>query len=309
MKTTKLLPLAAALAVTLPTSAMAEDLIDVYGKINLSLQNNDDGTTSETELQSNNSRFGVKGATELEHGLELFYLLEWKVEVTDLGGSDNFTSRNQYVGIRGAFGELMAGRRDTVLKSSQGKVDIFSDQSADIKALFEGENRTSDTLTYFTPKFGQFRGGVSYILSESDMVDDGVSLSLSYGDSGLKSSDFYLSAAVDSEVEGYDVVRFTGQTLFNKTKVGLMYQDQEAVDGTAEANGYVASVAHPIGRFTLKGQVQMMDFETGDDTSFAAGVDYKLGASTTVYGFYTGRDLETIDVDQSYVAIGLSHSF
>lgn len=320
MKNTSLLSLCIASALVAPAAMANDDAVDVYGKINVSLQHNDNGNTSETELQSNNSRFGVKGKVSLDHGLEAFYLLEWKVDVADIGGSDNITSRNQYVGIRGGFGELMAGRRDTVLKSSQGKIDVFSDYTADIKALFEGENRTSDTLTYFTPMFGQFQGGVSYILSEDETVDDGVSLSLTYGDAGLKSSDYYLAAAVDSEVDGYDVVRFSGSTKLNTTTVGLMYQVHEAVGNAPDADGFVASVAHPVNKFTFKAQVQTLDFIGTDSVSFAGGVDYKLGAKTKAYAWYTGRSLEVImfdaqqnffieDVDQNYFAVGIEHSF
>lgn len=290
--------------------ASEDDLLTVYGKINVSAQRNDEGYfDAENELVSNNSRIGFKGDMAIENGLEVFYLLEWQVDVTDSSGGDNVTSRNQYVGIRGGFGEVMAGRRDTVLKSSQGSVDLFSDYEGDIKALFEGENRTSDTITYFTPNMAGFKAGVSYIFSESEAIDDGVSLSLGYGDSKLQKSDYYLAAAVDSEVDGYDVVRFSGQTKFNTTKVGLMYQSQELVDGSQEADGFLVSAAQPWNNFTFKAQVQMMDFETGDDTSFAAGVDYKLGAKTKVYTWYTERDLETFEVDQSYFAIGLEHNF
>ncbi|MEX1221056.1 MAG: porin [Idiomarina sp.] len=320
MKNTSLISLCIASALVAPAAMANDDAVDVYGKINVSLQHNDNGYTSETELESNNSRFGLKGKVSLDHGLEAFYLLEWQVDVADIGGSDNIKSRNQYVGIRGGFGEIMAGRRDTVLKSSQGKIDVFSDYDGDIKALFEGENRTSDTLTYFTPKFGQFRGGLSYILSEDDAADDGVSLSLTYGDAGLKSSDFYLAAAVDSEVDGYDVVRFSGSTKLNTTTVGLMYQNEEPVAGGNDANGFVVSAAHPINKFTLKAQVQTLDFQDTNSVSFAGGVDYKLGAQTKAFAWYTGRSLETIvvdgqsaaginEVDQNYFAVGIEHNF
>lgn len=320
MKNTSLISLCLASALVTPAVVANDDAVDVYGKINVSLQHNDDGSTSETELESNASRFGLKGKVSLDHGLEAFYLLEWQVDVADIGGSDNIKSRNQYVGIRGGFGEIMAGRRDTVLKSSQGKIDLFSDYTADIKALFEGENRTSDTLTYFTPKFGQFQGGVSYILSEDEAIDDGVSLSLSYGDSGLKSSDFYVAAAVDSEVDGYDVVRVSGSTKLNTTTLGLMYQTQEPVAGGSDADGFVVSVAHPLNQFTFKAQVQTLDYLDTNSVSFAGGVDYKLGAQTKAFAWYTGRSLETIvlddelnatisDVDQNYFAVGIEHKF
>ena len=43
---------------------------DFYGKANLSLQSNDEGDGSETELVSNASRIGVKGGTKLNDDFE-----------------------------------------------------------------------------------------------------------------------------------------------------------------------------------------------------------------------------------------------
>lgn len=285
---------------------------DIYGKINVSLQSNDldDGNGSQTDVVSNASRFGIKGGAKLNDDLEVIYQLEWQVDLADLGGSDNLRSRNQYIGLKGSFGEVTIGRRDTVLKTVQGDIDLFSDYEADVKALFEGENRTSDTVSYYSPSFNQFRFGATYIASDNPAVNDGISTAISYGDEGLDDTSFYLGAAIDREVEGYDVERLVGYTKLADAVVGLMWQQQEQVDGTAEADGYVASVKYPYQNFTFKVQYQMMDFSVdGEQDSIAAGVDYKLGSNTKVYTWYTGRNLDTIDVNQRYVALGIEHKF
>ncbi len=309
---TLFIPLAVSALAFSATAGAAEDetfSFDFYGKLNLSLQSSDEGDGSEGELVSNASRVGIKGGAQINPDLEVIYQLEWQVDVDDLGGSDNLSPRNQYVGLRGSFGEITMGRRDTVLKTLQGNIDLFSDYEGDIKAIFAGENRTKNTVSYYSPGFNEFRVAASYILSEDDMVDDGVSFAVTYGDDDLKRTNFYLGAAMDSEVQGYDSERFVASTRFEKTVVGLMYQQQERVDGTAEADGYVVSAKHPVGNFTYKVQYQMMDFTDGDENSIAAGVDYKLGKNTKVFGWYTGRDLDNIDVEQRYFAIGLEHKF
>ncbi|OZB03494.1 MAG: hypothetical protein B7X54_09705, partial [Idiomarina sp. 34-48-12] len=159
---------------------------DIYGKINVSLQSNDldDGNGSQTDVVSNASRFGIQGGAQLNDDLEVIYKLEWEVDVADIGGSDNLKSRNQYIGLKGNFGEITIGRRDTVLKTTQGDIDLFNDYEADIKALFEGENRLSNTVSYYSPAFNQVRFQVSYTASDDPLVDDGISTAISYGDEG-----------------------------------------------------------------------------------------------------------------------------
>ncbi|PTB84406.1 hypothetical protein C9988_04665, partial [Pseudidiomarina aestuarii] len=77
-------------------SAADEPTFDFYGRINVSLQQSDDGAGSDSEVVSNASRIGVKGGAQLTDTLEVIYQLEWQVDVADLGSDDNLKSRNQY---------------------------------------------------------------------------------------------------------------------------------------------------------------------------------------------------------------------
>ena len=155
----------------------------------------------------------------------------------------------------------------------------------------------------------QFQVAASYVFAEDDFVDDGVSLSLAYGDKKLKQTQFHAAIAVDDSVNGRDIVRAMGMTKVGDTQLGLLWQDQENIDGTGQADGWVANVIQPWQNFSFKFQYQMMDFDDGDKSAIAAGADYKLGANTIVYAWYTGRDLDNIDVQQRYLAIGIEHKF
>jgi len=158
--------LATSILVAVAAPAHAE-LVTVYGKVNVSAQSSDEGDGSTTELKSNASRLGFKGSQKLESGLTLVYKYEMQIDVTgDNDKGDNISARNQYVGLKGGFGEVLFGRNDTVFKQSQGKFDLFSDYNADIKKLWKGENRMSDSVTYKSPKFNGIQLGVSYILDE-----------------------------------------------------------------------------------------------------------------------------------------------
>jgi predicted porin len=311
MKNTRLSALAAALTAVFQPAFAADETVsfDFYGQANVALRYADLTSANETELVSYASRIGVKGGSKLENGVEVIYQLEWEVDLTDLGGDDNLKSRNQFVGLKGNFGELTVGRRDTAVKYLQSGFDPFADYEGDIKNIFAGKNRTSDTISYFTPLFNEWQFAASYVLSEDALVDDGKSLSVTYGDKKLKRTDFYVGAGIDRDINGRDIERVVALTKLATTTVGFMYQDQQRVDGTAQADGFVINAVHPLGDFSLKAQYQLLDSGNGDRSSIAAGIEYKLGAKTTLYGWYTGQDFDNLDAEQRFFAVGLLHKF
>lgn len=283
--------------------------VDLYGKANITVQSSDEGDGSFTEVKSNASRIGLKGEHKLSDGVSVVYRAEFQVDM-DGDSDDNLKDRNQYVGLKGGFGEVLLGNNDTVLKQSQGKVDLFSDLNGDIKSLWKGENRMSDSITYKSPRMSGFQFGASYITEDSTSGDDGLSLSLTFGDSGLKKTKFYAALAVDSEVKGYDVVRAVAQTKVAGITLGGMIQRQEAVSGGKETDGVMVSAKYGITKkIDIKGQVQLANTDGGDDKSgITVGADYKLAKSTKVFAFYTSFDMDS-ESDEDYLGLGLEYKF
>jgi len=284
--------------------------VDVYGKANLSVQSSDEGEGSFTEVKSNASRIGLKGTHDLGNGLEVVYKAEFQVDMDgDSDKGDSITDRNQYVGLRGAFGEVLIGKNDTVLKKSQGKVDLFNDLNGDIKNLWKGENRMGDSITYKTPKFSGVQLGISYIAEDSVDAEDGISAAISYGDKGLKKSKIFASVAMDSEVKGYDVMRATVSGKVTGVKLGAILHNQETVEGKKEMDGYLVSAAYGLDKITLKAQYQVADYKDGDDKNgFSVGADYKLAKSTKLYTFFTSFDMDS-EADEDYLAVGIEYKF
>ncbi|MFT6977829.1 MAG: putative porin [Shewanella psychromarinicola] len=305
--------LASAIAVSVASSAYAADPLQVYGKLNVTAQSNDVADETETTIQSNSSRFGVTGEFELSHSLEAFYTIEYEVDTGD-DTKENFKARNQFVGLKGDFGAVSVGRNDTILKISQGKIDQFNDLAGDMKTMFKGENRMAQTATYYTPMFGDFQAGVTYVASgDSDQVvgdnttgEDGVSMAVMYGDAGLKSTPIYAAIAYDSKVKGYDTARATVQGKVAGLVIGGLYQQQEQLDSGITDNGFLLSTAYGINDVTLKAQYQDME-NKGD--SWSVGADYALGKPTKLFAFYTANSFDSNDQDDTYIGIGLEHKF
>ena len=301
--------IAVALLSSLSLSAFAAD-VDLYGKANLSLQSSDEGEGSFSEVKSNASRIGLKGTHDLGEGLTVIYKAEFQVDLDgDSESGDSITDRNQYIGLAGSFGEVLLGKNDTMLKQSQGKVDLFSDLNGDIKNLWKGENRMADTVSYKSPKFNDFQVGVTYIAEDSVDAEDGVSIAVFYGDAKLKKSKIFASLAVDSEVKGYDVTRATVQGKVAGIVLGAMVQTQEKIDGSGEMDGFMVSAKYKMDKVTFKGQYQAANFEDGDDKSgITLGADYSLAKSTKLYTFYTSFDMDSGE-DQNYLAAGIEYNF
>lgn len=307
------------LAAAAPSYAVAP--ITVYGKVNVSVENVNDASTSfddKTDVLSNASRFGVKGGVALNDSLNAVYNVEWEVNVSDEsasgGKSDNIKARNQYVGLEGNFGELLVGRNDTILKQSQGKVDLFNDLRGDLGNIFAGEVRSGDSLTYKSPSVGGFQAGATWVTeSNGESVDsdgeatDGASLGAWYGDDSLKKQPFYAALAYDSKIKGYDTVRATAYGKLGPIQLGAVYQQQEAVTtGAKSKDGYLANAAWTINDVKLLAQFQTLD-DKGD--GWSAGGEYALGKPTKAYLFYTSRDLDALTDSEDYFGIGLDHRF
>lgn len=300
-----------ALAVLSATSfsGMASTL-DFYGKANVSFQNSDDGDGSFTEVKSNASRLGVKGSNKLNETFELFYQAEFQIDIdgsSDKG--DSITDRNQFVGLKGNFGDVRVGNIDTVLKSSQGKVDLFNDLEADIKVLWKGENRMSNSVIYRSPKFNNFQVSASYIAEGDADNDSAASIAMTYGDAKLKKSQIFASVSHDDDVKGYDVTRAVVRAKVIGVKLGAVYHTQTNNETDIDTDGFLVSAEYGIGQIALKAQVQTADTDNGDDKSVASiGADYKFDKSTKAYVFYSSFDMDS-NPDQDYAAVGVEYKF
>ena len=298
--------LAIATAAVVSAPSFAADAVSVYGKVNLSLESADVGGSSETGLYNAASRLGFKGGAELADGLKVVYKYEFEVNVTD-DKDDTFGKRNQYVGLEGNFGQVLIGRNDTMLKQSQGKVDLFSDLQGDIKKLWEGENRIGETVTYKSPSFSGVTLGATLALANSTTQagDKGYSLAAMYGDKKLKKTPVYASVAYDSDVANkkgvkYDILRATVQGKVAGVKLGAMYQTQEK-DGGSEDSGFMVNAAYTFDAVTAKVQYQELE----DKDAISVGADYKLAKPTKLFAYYISTDKD----DADYVGIGIEHKF
>ncbi|MEJ6773826.1 MAG: porin [Porticoccaceae bacterium] len=317
--------LSAAIASTmgLASQGFAAGPIDgtIYGKINVSVVNSDDGASDEWNLNSNASRLGVKGKTEIADGLYAVYKAEFEMCVDDGDcKGQTFTQRNIMGGVRGSFGTVWAGKHDSPTKLAQNKIDLFNDLEGDIKNTFEGENRVSNIVAYTSPTINGFSSTVAMMPGEGADVDgdgqddtgltDGISYSVSYSMDNL-----YIAVAGDQDVDSQDLMRIVAQYKMDALKLGVMYQQNEDNLGTKDESGFFVSAAYQLDKkTTLKAQYGSIedDVDGDEEETLSLGADYKLAKGTKVYVFYTDNtDSSTgvADDEDTAFGLGMEHKF
>lgn len=292
----------------------------VYGKVNASIVNADSGSSDQWKLNSNASRVGVKGKTEISDGLYAIYKAEFEMCIDDGDcKGQTFSQRNIMAGLKGDFGTIWAGKHDSPTKLAQNKIDLFNDLEGDIKNTFEGENRVSNIVAYTTPNRNGFSATLAMIPAEGADFDqdgqddtgltDGISYSLSYAKDNL-----YIAVAGDQDVDKQDLLRLVAQYKMDALKLGFMYQQNEDNLNKKDESGYFISAAYKIDKTTLKAQYGSIedDVDGDEEQTLSLGADYKMAKNTKVFVFYTDNtdsEVGSADDEDKSFGVGMEHKF
>ena len=285
----------------------------VYGKLWISVESQDTASGTEVDMVSNASRLGVKGSMDFGEGIEAIYQAEYEVDPVD-GTADEskdrtFKQRNSFVGLKGSMGTIFLGKHDTATKKSQKKIDLFNDLAGDIKNILQGENRMSDLVGYTTPKINGFSATFNAIKGTEGLGDDSIGDSTSTSFS-YDSENFYIALAFDSELKGYDSTRLTLQIPFNRSQLGIMFQDSEKLSTGVEEDGYVISFSQKVGdKGTLKFQQAESDMKLDSGKQFSFGYDYKLSSKAKAFFFFTDLSGDNISKEKEITGIGFEYKF
>ena len=295
----------------------------VYGKLNISVNNDSSDITSNTDnssdidLISNASRLGFKGQVDMKNGLTGIYQIEYQVDITnDNTKGKTFDQRNSFVGLKGNFGTFKLGTHDTPLKLAQLKADLFNDLKGDIKNTTDGENRIGSFFGYDSPVFG---GGVSISLSLGKGKDDGIntdldgefgnniSVSLKYDIDVIK----FVIATENNSIKGYDHNRLGMMIPAGPVTIGLIHTTTESsIGNTVDYDATTVSIAGKVadGKGKIKFQYGTSDKSPGL-TQTQIGYDHKLFKKFKIFTYVTRRSQDAAGEDDSHVGLGIEYKF
>jgi len=306
-----LIALAVAGVIAAPAAAMAD--ATVYGKLHASYGSVSEDITDydAIALRSHSSRLGVKGSEDLGGGLSANYQLEWEVDPfgdgnTNFGqlgaaGGDNLERRNQWIGLKGGFGEVRVGRHDTPLKMAQGKFDQFNDMDGDIGNAFEGEDRLDNVVAYLN-NFGPIGIAAAVIAGEGNGTTTGDSFADAYSIAATYTAGpLFLSAGMTSYDDTgagatflEDVTRLVATYNWNDMDFGALYSMTSDANADEEQSGWGLSWGMGMGGGNkVKAQYLYNETDAGAElTNMSLGFDHAFSKSTTVYAAYNATEEE-----------------
>ena len=317
----KLLAIAVAAALVAPAAAMAETTL--YGKLHASYGEVKDGSDKRTGVESHASRIGIKGSHALNNGLEATYGIEYGLNldgddgastqgsgIDSMGSADTnpgVNSRNQFVGLKGGFGEVRVGKHDTPAKLATAGQDVFADTYADMGNIINVDSHRVNNAVAYINKVGPVGFAVAHSSGPlgGDNSSDADSAMVNYGNgpwyaglgytkvkkSGLNAND----VAAAEPLTNFNAAKHVNLGLGWKAEAGhqvnlIAEQSKDANGGSGKNDAYLINGVAKFGNVGLKGQYgesKNKSFatasENGKEKLASIGLDYSLGKKTSVY--------------------------
>jgi predicted porin len=320
-----LIALAVAGVVSAPAFAATSN-VDVYGVMNIAIQDTD-VTGSTPTILDNTSRIGFKGSEDLGGGMKAI----WQIE-SALGGNgavmgnptatNGLASRNTFVGLSGDFGTALMGRHDTPYKLGTVSLDIFGDTIGDYnlgrtgQAIVNGthDHRNGQALAYISPTWSGFHFAVATVLTNGEAGSalnnastvDATSMTGVYVNGPLFASlSFQNAKSLSSKGSKLGL----GYTM-GDAKVGFVYESINNAAVGADTKAWLVNGVYNMGPIALKAQYgKNNNGAAANGDAWALGADYNLSKRTAAYVVLANGDTGAVAGDMDGWNIGVKHSF
>jgi len=312
-------------------AGQAQTSVNVYGIVDAAIVSEHGGnaspSTKVTSGAASASRIGFRGTEDLGGGLSAFFTLETgvKIDTGEVDAAGTIFNRQAFVGLKGRAGEVALGRQYTPWHTALVAVDPFGTGYAGTsKNLFpdNGSNvRTSNTITYKTPKVNGFDGELAYAMGEQATFSTGRQYGGAVGYAGgplvlrvafnSKNTDVAgtATAAAVSRTLGRNILFTAAYGLpwgslrlaygidkgFNAATLGNGNNPYGGVKPTPSTDGrdVLLGLSAPVGPGTLMFSVMHKDDRTSfnqDASSWGIGYLYALSKRTGLYAAYAHID-------------------
>jgi predicted porin len=327
----KLLAAAVASACAGTAFAQVPAEIQVYGRVNVSVEHitvkNSSNTAalpndSTNELVDNSSRIGFRGNKDLGGGLKVIWQVESNIGLDD--GGQAWSSRDSYAGLQGSLGTLRAGRSiGPVYYATYDWISMHNhDTGTSSDALldptiFGNAGFMNNLLWYTTPKFGGgFSADVAYSFGPTGSGEAraaGLTDQASYigvvgaYDSGpIHLAVSYANTKNTSAISAGEGNNDTAMTIGGSYTFGgmggfvlgaLIEKGESDVAGGGSNDRTYWRVAGmlPVGKSEFHINYGMAGERTTDDGAkqYTLAYNYNITKETKVYAFYTVVDNDT----------------
>ena len=330
----------AALAVMGATTAMAQSSVTLYGRINTTVERQKIGDVSNTSMENNASRWGIRGTEDLGGGLKAGFVLESGFN-SDTGAGSGWThktagmsfGRQSEVNLSGNFGMVRLG--NFVPESYYATADYVSmhnhDTGSSSDAFYQdpvwfGGLSTKNKIGYSSPNIGGLTLHGSMSMHEKDpelnYQKHGYDLAANYATGPLQLGAGYSRVGADWQAAlraAYTFGQFTVGGYYQRS-----HQDSLRLGWmNGNRNNFRLAGMYTLGASEFHVNVgragKWSEVDSSSATQWTLGYNYNLSKRTKVYGYYTRVNNNSgaaynvpaaaVGKDFSSFALGVRHNF
>lgn len=241
----------ALIASLVAAAASAPALADVYGQVDVRVQNGDN-----TETYVDSARIGFTGGTEGD--VSSVYKVEFDIPANGRAASvdnDTVKTRKAYVGMDGSFGSIRMGRIDSPYAAGYVADNAYTGSGSFEAVPF----RIGNSISYALPDFSGFSAFVSASMWPGDEGDSAVD---------------YTTYGVTFDMAGFGVVLAGSQaSLDQPVTVETGNNDTNVVSYVAaDAKTWIIGLTYAINGFDISGHWEQAESDGEDakgDGSFS----------------------------------------
>ena len=299
----------AALTVASAGSAFAQAEVSMYGRANVSLEEQKVGSKSESVLVDNQSRVGVRAKRDIAGGMSVGATLEAGINFTNgAHNPSNLFAREATANIAGSFGQVKVGRM-AASSAYFATADYVSNHNHDTgtsaDALYDGiaAGKLKNAVGYTSPKLGDLQLEAQYGLKNATGVDgtdarpvNPMALAANYTAGALALGLGYERGqhpvlARNNPDTTEEASQVTLRAYYTMGPIGFGGYVQKSSGTNFDRNAYRLSAMYTLGQNEFhvnygsagnRGGVA----NTGAD-QFTLGYNYNLDKQTKVYALYT----------------------
>lgn len=283
----------AALSALAAGSALAQNAVTVYGRLNESVERQKVGSASETAIVDSASRIGFKGTEDLGAGLKASFIIEHGFNADTGTANSRFWNRESTVGLsHPAFGAIRLGNMPAS-EAYFATADYVSmhnhDTGSSADALYEYvvTGQLQNAIAYTSPTLAGLRADVQYSLHETGSVSRRA-LALRY-DLGSLHLGLGHEAATGTERKStalralYELGAFTLGGYYERTTGDVF-----------KRNNFRLAGMYTLGASEFHANVGLAGDRGGVDNTgakqYTLAYNYNLSKRTKIYTFYTKVD-------------------
>lgn len=330
--------------------AFAQSNVTMYGVADVYFASaGASGAKTQTAINSSGlsgSRIGFKGAEDLGNGLKAVFTLEYGLDLdqnTGIGTGVTSTSpaRQQFVGVAGGFGTVVAGRLQTAGYDWSCGTNPLAGSALDsvgklgVSTLLTcgGNGRANNAIAYISPSFNGLtlavnHGRVTESANANPTGSDSYAnlLSASYANGPLTAGLVYSKLSAKATVADDDTTEWGLGGSYNFGMATAFANYQRSKTGSAASNSkYSLAAAFPVtaaGTIVAQFAANKIDGSNNDSKGYTLAYTHALSKRTTLYTGYNritnesavalpalGGVVPTLGGSGNVFAAGMNHKF